>query len=271
MDFIISRLPKRHKVERSTVGDAVQLELCVQCSSLDFKRFFDNERVRLEDFDHSIPDYRERVSMELVKRGHRKCSLCNDFFKIFNHFAKDSSGKPQSNLELFIAHSDKSHKIQRMFLSDARKDEWLLIPLRQSTRSTLLKGIDDLHGRRNRVRGPRIDYDLVKAWMEDCRANHGECTARNKWKRPPTSFRAIDCRTRQLRSLTVTDRYAALSYVWAQIPEQSQQSGERIGGLFPRLIEDAIAVTLNLGILFLWVDRYCITVFLHLTVFLSYC
>lgn len=72
--------------------------------------------------------------------------------------------------------------------------------------------------------------------------------------------RVIDCDTRKIVPMVSSCRFSALSYVWGHdstmddLPEAKGRVPERL----PRTIEDAMTVTKELGLHYLWVDRYCI-------------
>jgi hypothetical protein len=55
-------------------------------------------------------------------------------------------------------------------------------------------------------------------------------------------------------------RYLALSYVWGgnSTPSVDLKINENLPNNLPRIIEDSVTVANNLGIFYLWVDRYCI-------------
>lgn len=52
-------------------------------------------------------------------------------------------------------------------------------------------------------------------------------------------------------------KYAALSYVWGQSDNAISGNGGPLQGA-PRTIQDAMKVTLEVGLQYLWVDQYCI-------------
>ncbi|KAI1195510.1 heterokaryon incompatibility protein-domain-containing protein [Nemania serpens] len=74
----------------------------------------------------------------------------------------------------------------------------------------------------------------------------------------------IDCTTRLVRPAADGDRYVALSYVWGEFNAPSNCntqhvfSSRKLPVALPKVIDDAISVTRNLGYSFLWVDKYCI-------------
>lgn len=102
-----------------------------------------------------------------------------------------------------------------------------------------------------------IDWARIKQRPGYCnKPRHRAC------KKPPSTppvrnLRAIDSTTRQLVHCPDAAPYLTLSYVCGK--------GTRGPGKYdalpehaPRVIEDAVSVTLDLGFRYLWVDRYCI-------------
>jgi hypothetical protein len=138
---------------------------------------------------------------------------------------------------------------------DSQKHSWSLFPVKEKETIDASLPADTQYAQQI---SPRIDYSLVNNWMKACNEDHPKCAADELQSVRIPGFRAIDCRTRDLRTIAISDSYAALSYVWAQVPEGDDSF--TLAGRLPQLIEDTISVTLNLGIPFLWIDRYCIEV-----------
>jgi hypothetical protein len=232
--------------------------LCETCRTSGFDIFIDT---------CNLPsDVLQNVHMEhLIRSGVDDCCLCKDFFALFNRFAKCSSGKVKDDPVLHITHqwpySIDESRLSLMGIIDADEHSWSLFPLVASKGSALPKVPNHCPSHGNYVRGSSVDYNSINEWMKECRTNHQQCAPDKGWRLHAPGFRAIDCRTRELRAVSISDSYAALSYVCAQVPENQINADGRLPSPLPQLIEDAITVALNLGIPFLWVDRYCITVF----------
>ncbi|PSN60073.1 HET-domain-containing protein [Corynespora cassiicola Philippines] len=112
-----------------------------------------------------------------------------------------------------------------------------------------------------------IDYKVVKRWITQCEINHTElCREPRLQPVAPSMLRLIDCKAKIVTILPDLDRYAALSYVWGPPSGESRQSSPMTGLKtldgsiiqLPRVIEDAMAVTLQIGLRYLWVDQICI-------------
>ncbi len=102
-----------------------------------------------------------------------------------------------------------------------------------------------------------VDYNEVNEWLSFCKKHHrGACVlSKHQAVKALPGFRLIDCdsdsSSMNILEKPLTERYAALSYVW----------GEEItvcGSTWPKVVLDAILVTRQLGLQYLWVDRFCI-------------
>ncbi|KAK3934321.1 heterokaryon incompatibility protein 6 [Diplogelasinospora grovesii] len=109
----------------------------------------------------------------------------------------------------------------------------------------------------------------TRKWMHECEQKHGSaCSPTNYSGRLPR--RVIDVSGgAELRLYEASEndegRYAALSYCWGgpqEFKTTSSTLAERISGFsvgaLPLGIQDAVRVTQNLGMRFLWVDSMCI-------------
>ncbi|KAH8667970.1 heterokaryon incompatibility protein-domain-containing protein [Tricladium varicosporioides] len=108
------------------------------------------------------------------------------------------------------------------------------------------------------VKYDTIDFSRIVDWLHFCRSHHKLCNSPNK--DIARGLKVIDCSTRNIIPALNGWKYAALSYVWGLAP----LSDDLIVldylpvGTIPVTIEDAIKVTVNLGLRYLWIDRYCI-------------
>lgn len=104
----------------------------------------------------------------------------------------------------------------------------------------------------------KTDWDLVRNWFRYCQDDHGPPCEPRPLEMPGLSL--IDCVTRSIVPAPQRQRYryAALSYVWGDLPHEPDTLQSRPLGPFVAVVEDAIRCTLELGLHLLWVDRYCI-------------
>lgn len=117
--------------------------------------------------------------------------------------------------------------------------------------------------------GPTVNWELSRVWMNTCKTAHHT-------KEPPehgsriANMTLIDVSNKRLVSVDGTlPEYAALSYVWGKTLgtelfttlanfEHLKRPGSLSSLRAPQTIKDTISTCSELGIQFLWVDRFCI-------------
>lgn len=112
----------------------------------------------------------------------------------------------------------------------------------------------------------KLDYGLLRSWIDGCLENHSHLAACNSPSLPSMTaiphFRLIDCKSRTVVSPSSPVPFVALSYVWGVVPTvQGARPASSISlddGHVENVVEDAILVTMGLGYTHLWVDRHCI-------------
>ncbi|KAF1933727.1 HET-domain-containing protein [Didymella exigua CBS 183.55] len=112
------------------------------------------------------------------------------------------------------------------------------------------------------VNQAQADYSRLRHWFRNCKDRHEYCRLHERKSiAHQIRLKAIDCTTRNICTLPSQADYTCLSYVWGSFKDTSLHAKIGTSGRLndlPKTIEDAIHVTLQLGINFLWVDRYCI-------------
>ncbi|KAF2099658.1 HET-domain-containing protein [Rhizodiscina lignyota] len=108
------------------------------------------------------------------------------------------------------------------------------------------------------VKGAKVraewDFSRIKGWLDHCDLHHGTACKETENGNIP-KFQLLNCATGKPVLGQLDQPYAALSYVWGPshgIP--SEESGPEI----TQTIKDAMLVTSQLGLQYLWVDRCCI-------------
>lgn len=135
-------------------------------------------------------------------------------------------------------------------------------------RFTVLGRIKCLDGAEPRV-FERLNYSLIRSWMDYCAAHHGPKCNPPGPSRDPLPLLLLDVKRMRLFKSGWHCQYLALSYVWGQVKQfqtvknnfqQLQQDGalSRVRNQLPRVINDAIAFVAGLGVTYLWVDALCI-------------
>ncbi|KAK4499266.1 hypothetical protein PRZ48_009779 [Zasmidium cellare] len=114
-----------------------------------------------------------------------------------------------------------------------------------------------------------IDFDLVRKWYRLCRTVHAERCSEPQWVQVVQyeSLRVVDVEKRSVQLAPPSCSFAALSYVWgsseSQVVLTVEEHKRLVEGPFeltklPNVVEDAIQVTKELGLRYLWVDALCI-------------
>ncbi|KAH3943321.1 hypothetical protein HBI56_128550 [Parastagonospora nodorum] len=100
------------------------------------------------------------------------------------------------------------------------------------------------------------DLTFARNWVSKCVRLHELSCGHNRSS--TTSLTVIDCASRNLCEIIPGTTYVCLSYVWGNSCVTEDHS-KKVPAVMPKTIEDAMYVTLQLGISYLWVDRYCIS------------
>jgi hypothetical protein len=102
----------------------------------------------------------------------------------------------------------------------------------------------------------RYDFDFILNCLQYCQINHqNSCHVDSKNKSTLKAWKVIDCVTNKIVPAPPDLDYIALSYVWGM--GTNNDTFQEISNA-PRVIRDAMDVTLKLSFRYLWVDRYCI-------------
>lgn len=117
------------------------------------------------------------------------------------------------------------------------------------------------------VLSDQFNVRLVRKWLSFCQ-RHSRC--RENVTNESDDFRPallINCYSRRVVQPKQAEAYVALSYVWGSIATSNNRSGTaartaKAGALLPSnipaVVEDAMHVAKSLGVVYLWVDRFCI-------------
>ena len=106
------------------------------------------------------------------------------------------------------------------------------------------------------VSSDSIDYDKLNECIGVCFSEHTEM-CESSFHRQFTQIRLNDCKTRVLCTAP-NSQYICLSYVWGDTTADNATSDDITSEIIPQTVSDAIIVTLQFGLQYLWVDRYCI-------------
>ncbi|EWY81550.1 hypothetical protein FOYG_15783 [Fusarium oxysporum NRRL 32931] len=234
--------------------------LCSRCESLDLDNILSGRWTNVEWEPVAFFGKRSAV---LHDEG---CPLCQALFYIAAGEHNTWSRRREDKICMFTIPSQLAYRGAKLkFTSDGemgdrvlgrakdqRDSTWLivcnqtrsidqpfwynLIPTSARNFGCLAEFSDTFNGVGQRVRlidPANVDFEAVKRWLAHCTGVHGELCNPGEGKRSlPKGLAVINCTTRKLEPLPTGVKFAALSYVWGD--------------------------TLQVGINFLWVDRYCL-------------
>lgn len=114
---------------------------------------------------------------------------------------------------------------------------------------TLPAGEEEIH-RRNFV------PTLISQWLHTCHTSH-RCRVKTS---NISGLQLIQCSSRTVIRSTGDEEYAALPYVWGRPSpnDRPDDHGRLRDGTLGLTIQDAITLTVSLGLEYVWIDRYCI-------------
>lgn len=252
----------------------MSVRLCNLCQTLDFDKILDPS---------SIPDYLSKP-IEIVKFNNHPvfaagCDLCNFFVESMRIDRSDEWNAAEvSTCSLYSYPSYAQKKYVSNYTLTEKGVFLMLAPSKDPTTQRWAKpwnGWAETYGYIMPVHQPtekpairarrlvdRINLDIVRGWMATCASIHPSHRARPH-NHNIQHLRLINCHSLEIVLAATTDKYVALSYVWGDpklysMNEVTVRPNFLAAESLPNVIMDAIKVTLEIGIDFLWVDRYCI-------------
>lgn len=124
---------------------------------------------------------------------------------------------------------------------------------------TVIGSSDDQDLKGMEIQPIRIDskcYEDLKGLMRNCAQSHGQtCRPMSKSSRI-SGFKVIEVSSRKVIEASDQCEYLALSYVWGD-----REHSDDLGAA-PPVIKDTFSVAENLGLKYVWIDKYAST---HIT------
>ncbi|KAI1179935.1 HET-domain-containing protein [Nemania sp. FL0916] len=123
-----------------------------------------------------------------------------------------------------------------------------------------------------RIVQPEVNVQLLRKWYDICLHEHGEACEQPSWLGPgrawPRILRLLDVMQHCLVDAPNACPYFALSYVWGSEQHPFQSTSQNLSSLYspnaldshtlPKTIRDAMWLTREMGVKYLWVDRLCV-------------
>lgn len=265
--------------------DLARTRICSHCWRLCF-----STEAYQAFFERTGPESRLQYTIPLVdllNSAQTGCPWCEALLRICNRnpctLPKLLSAETPVEVEITMEHGQFSDEL----LPDHSFEEFGLFWLRAQFDAPIITGFPNmpsdylvafvestaLAAPRLPIRPIRTDYTSqetfseLRDWLEHCSQHHEACRSQHSSKLPSRLIQIEE--TGQIK-LVVTDirceyKYVALSYCWGHGQEgltSKENIARRLQGLdisaLPQAIRDAIHVTSQLNLCYLWVDAVCI-------------
>ena len=237
--------------------------LCERCSGLDVSELLTSKKMRIE---------RHRVVLrKLDSRIRSLCPMC----LLLASAASIQNENPEYNKYVLVA------RRHRLSLAGPNKIVIAVFESKSSDIQWTEEEVDDWGSRNGfitlatsastfgrtgllqaRSINPNcVNLGLIREWINVCVKEHnngcGKLSASNS---TPAYLRLMDCEQRRVIRPLSCPPYAALSYVWGQNigSYNSVPEGQRLTGSLPQTVDDACKVSIELGLRYIWIDKYCI-------------
>jgi hypothetical protein len=214
--------------------------ICWRCRDIDM--YFD-------DFTAERPSCVDPDIKVLWRDIRMDCALCSELKSILDSSASPLLDILHINPALYT--SSRHVKVGAEYIGSPQKRVWTLFTHINSDLVDRVWLVPNNIARH--VDAELRDLSLVRSWIHECQGAHEKPCGYQRSSTLP--LRLIDCVSRRLCELKRGSPYICLSYVWGS---SSDPGDGKFPKQFPKTIEDAMSVALQLGIPYLWVDRYCI-------------
>ncbi|KAK4443317.1 heterokaryon incompatibility protein-domain-containing protein, partial [Podospora aff. communis PSN243] len=231
--------------------------LCEMCRQIDFRVFFSHRGVpgnNLEPGDAVIDISAPRVLQQ------SNCSFCTLVRQGFQDRCTPE--------EMALAENTEDRKMWLTVLDDgpeyALRLEVALTDIEKRLVLQILASEDPIPLQGLTVNQEAADMERLRTWIQRCEDHHT-----NKVNKEPSAWRFIDVEEDRIVMAETPCRYACLSYVWGhdkgtQLTTETRAILERPKGLkdssviLGKTLHDAMRVTKDIGIRYLWIDALCI-------------
>lgn len=227
---------------------------CDRCKGIDLPTLFPRDLPPQEGPPHPVVSLQHRSLDDLDP----ECRICSLLKVIWN----DPSLRPPYNLREAVPNdfSDDMETLSKFLsargleMSGKHRSKYDAVSMSffgfPSIKEIPINYLDSL-------RAPKIDFTLLKSWIEHCSSKHGPgCKATWDPDLNP-GMRLVHIKEQRIVSnFQEALPYAALSYVYGA--RSASPDGDKLPTEIPKTIKDAMDIAQELGLEYLWVDRYCI-------------
>ena len=252
--------------------------ICHRCNDLDILAWMRTEPPMRTDRDMNKMSDDPRIFRSLGCVGpvklHDDCPLCRCLFGLI--------GTPHSpDQEIILVLSWSMYRLEASISLDSRERRttarYITAVLRPSETGLTIEDLASTRGdglcatmpiqddplpplSAREIDPHRLDLDSVRRWLKNCDSLPSyTCLPKDSDKLRKICLIEVKSR-RIVQYSSATSRYVALSYVWVKDIQDFPGSGipGTVLGVLPKTVEDALALTEQLGQPYLWVDLVCI-------------
>ncbi|VUC31375.1 unnamed protein product [Clonostachys rosea] len=208
--------------------------------------------------NHGIPNVGMRLSLNAIQQVQVQLSNEGPWKGLILQEYEMDPKAPNNLRYLSLSYeSPRAPKVLRPAYRQPEKDVNLFIP------------VHDHKFGFARPTNPKFNVELMKSWITKCRYNHGEACQKQSSSKHTTGLFLIDVERYCITPIPngPPPLYFALSYVWGNVAQPIllaenlkawQTDGMLLEVEIPQKIKDAIILTKEAGVRYLWVDALCI-------------
>lgn len=217
-------------MHNATCPQTEQLEICERCSCI----------VRPPK-EWEIEEFRIIETLEQLRAT--TCQLCQFFATIIVRpiNSNDIRFPETRDIWVILCKPGRDDETARLFVSPGPD---VIVTYDSNVKRQMLPAADL----------KKISYEKLKRWLNENKAS-GHFTADGY----TAGLKVIDCNADppEIVEAPRDCLYIALSYVWGECAQSvSFRAGDKLTKELPKTIADSVEVTRNLGLQYLWIDRY---------------
>jgi Heterokaryon incompatibility protein (HET) len=243
--------------------------LCQTCSNIDLKRLLTTP----------VPDEKALLgTWQNIHQREQTCDFCGVLATAVRHGPLNARNKLTDDIKLILkpnvtimhhpkTDADVSKTFRLQILSEDYDDVGDVLLLDEDAH--LIDQSAMGHGRLHS--STTINFALVRQWISECEQSHEKCKEVARFDRfgikLPRETMLIDVHSECLVDSLPNYQYTALSYTWGNAIQYKTKDNmvndlKLVGALstkpLTKTIRDAMTLTRNLGLRYLWTDALCI-------------
>ena len=255
--------------------------ICEECKLIEFGSICDPKNAERYLLGRDVAEFGNRLQRADVNT----CALCHLFASVQAPCGSQIYTLTAiSSLWIFprFSHLDIPKELETVLLAvGAKVDEFLRVfnwrdnVLEPCWNNGFLSRVNTQSLASRRLTGrvvDRVGYSHFRECLRYCKLNHGVACSGSVQAINAPGMKVIDCEKSCVVFYEPQMPYVALSHVWGAEtgsdsrpehclppePLNNSEAGATLPGELPVVVNDAIEVTKNLSLRYLWVDRYCI-------------